>query len=179
MIKILPIPLLLLLSMGACSDTEQVEETKDISNKSEVIIDKQLPAKSNTTKEKVLKQLESIKQNKINSLNQSRSIAINGEKFSTTARPVVQGTAVYNLLMRKTGKIKGTFVVVLTKEKELPTQIKESFTVENLAQSTFRLAPKDRKVLDMMQEYKNLMQENFVRLEMEIDYSPISKQQEF
>jgi len=138
-----------------------------------------MPVLSDTKKEKILKKLKEIKNNNNKNLNQARSVSINGEKFRTTTWPVIKGSTVYNVLMKEKGKIKGTFVVVLTQGKALSDTIRESYTIKKIAKNTFKLGPNNRKILDMMQEYKSLMKESFHIVEMEVDYSPIDTNQEF
>lgn len=183
MMKKLPITMIILLSMSGCSDTPQTPETskepekKSTLKENKTSIENPMPVLSDTKKEKVLNKLELIKNNK--NLNQARSVSINGEKFRTTVWPVIKGTKVYSLLMKENGKVKGTFVVVLTEGEALSALIKESYAIKNIAKDTYKLFPKNRKISDMMQEYKRLLQENFHIVEMEVDYSPINKNTEF
>jgi len=191
MIRKLSITILLLLSMSACSDTTQKTEkskgsetlkeaeTQSVLKESKTSIENPMPVLSDTKKEKILKKLKEIKNDNNKNLNQARSVSINGEKFRTTTWPVIKGSTVYNVLMKEKGRIKGTFVVVLTEGKALSASINDSFTINKIAKNTFNLLPNNRKILDMMQEYKRLLQEGFHIVEMEVDYSPIDTNQEF
>jgi len=185
MIKKLPITILLLISLSACSDTAQTPkaqeapETQKTTKENKTSADNSLPVISDSKKENILRKLELIKNDKNKNLNQARSISINGEKFRTTVWPVIKGSTVYNVLMKEEGKLKGTFVVVLAPGKELSASIRESYTIKKIAKNTFKLLPNNRRIVDLMQEYKRLLQENFHIIEMEIDYSPIDTNQEF
>jgi len=188
MIRKLSITILLLLSMSACSDTTQKTEkpeilkeaeTQSVLKESKTSIENPMPVLSDNKKEKILKKLKDIKNDNNKNLNQVRSVSINGEKFRTTTWPVIKGSTVYNVLMKEKGRIKGTFVVVLTEGKALSASINDSFTINKIAKNTFNLLPNNRKILDMMQEYKRLLQEGFHIVEMEVDYSPIDTNQEF
>mgnify|MGYP000447424237 CR=1 FL=1 len=184
MIKNLPIALTILVSLSACSDTAQTSESKSVSKVSEEKVEKPSTIKPAVTtpiteKEKIIKQLELITKSKNETLAQKRSISINGDKFRTSAWPVIKGATVYNVLMNEQGKVKGSFVVVLAPNNELSAQVKQDYSVEKIAESTFKLLPKNIKNVDMMQTYKRLMEENFKILEMEVDYSPIKNTSEF
>jgi len=184
MIKNLPIALTILVSLSACSDTAQTSESKSVSKVSEVKVEKASTIKPTVTtpiteKEKIIKQLELITKSKNETLAQKRSISINGDKFRTSAWPVIKGATVYNVLMNEQGKVKGSFVVVLASDNELSTQVKQDYSAKKLAENTFKLIPKNIKNLDMMQAYKRLIGESFEVLEMEIDYSPIKNTSEF
>jgi hypothetical protein len=106
--------------------------------------------------------------------NKGQSKALNGVKFILTDGIVEKGAQVYNTSMNEPGVVKGSVVVVLARAGVLDkSQFK---TVTKIADKTFRLWPLKQE--DLYKNYQKLASDsNYSTVEIEVDYSPISKQQ--
>ncbi|OUS28795.1 hypothetical protein A9Q98_07155 [Thalassotalea sp. 42_200_T64] len=106
-------------------------------------------------------------------IDKPRSVTINNKKFQ--ANTIIQpGARVFNLLMGEFGRVKGSFVVT-TKDQMLADS--DNFmlaTITAIAANTYRITP--QKQTNFMEFYQQLQYDKRFRVvEMEIDYSPISK----
>ena len=115
-----------------------------------------------------LKKIENSKSTmKKNDIKIGRSVYLNNQKFKLLSAEVIKGAEVYNLSIKEMGRIKGTIVIV-TK------QLSSSMVANKIALDTYRLTPKKGQTLSAL--YKELIaDENNKTVELEIDYSPISK----
>lgn len=115
-----------------------------------------------------LKKVENAKSTmKKNDIEIGRSVYLNNQKFKLLSAKVTKGAKVYNLSIKETGRIKGTIVIV-TK------QLSSSMVANKIALDTYRLTPQKGQTLSAL--YKELIaDEKNKTVELEIDYSPISK----
>lgn len=104
----------------------------------------------------------------------NQSISLNGNKFKLVDGKFEQGAQVYNTLMKEFGTIKGSLVLVLTDEGVFDkSYFKE---VKKIADKTFRVWPTKKD--DLYLVYQDLTRNsNFSVVELEVDYTPISRQQ--
>ena len=104
----------------------------------------------------------------------NQSISLNGNKFTLVDGKLEQGAQVYNTLMNEYGTIKGSLVLVLSDEGVFNKSYFK--TVKKIAKKTFRVWPTKKD--DLYLVYQDLTRNaNFSVVELEVDYSPISKQQ--
>lgn len=104
----------------------------------------------------------------------NQSISLNGNKYKLVDGKLEQGAQVYNTLMNEYGTIKGSLVLVLSDDGIFnKSHFKE---VKKIADKTFRVWPTKKD--DLYLVYQDLKRSsNFSVVELEIDYTPVSKQQ--
>lgn len=105
-------------------------------------------------------------------------IKLNAEKFEYLGGPIKKGTPLYNLTMASTGIVKGSFVAVTKADKPLntlPIALKEQ---QKIAKSTYRIVPVKGDNLELI--YRLLLaNSNLKQVELEIDYSNLTKAETF
>lgn len=111
-----------------------------------------------------------------NSLPQSKksTVIINDATFKLISGELKKNTKVLNLNMNEYGRIKGSFVIVLAKNKFLT--ISHFDKVIKVANQTYRIWPPKEK--ELLSYYKELTaNSDYITVEMDIDYSASSKQE--
>ncbi|GLX78037.1 hypothetical protein tinsulaeT_13770 [Thalassotalea insulae] len=98
-----------------------------------------------------------------------KSLTINNERLRVTDAKLLKGTQVYNKMIRQTGTVKGTIVIVTTELDKYQSQLK-SLPVSEIAKQTYRI---DATSLDNLNEfYRELLAMDWIKqVELEIDYS--------
>lgn len=162
--KILVVGFLLSTLVVSCS---QSKHEKISENKSS---DEKVLKSDNETyigKSKDIK-IENVERSKL--LGQ-RTISFNGEKYLFDGEKLRKGSQVRNIHMSEQGRIKGTFVIVVKAGEILNLPFKSK---TKIAKDTFRLIPAQDD--DLMTAYKQLLADkNLIRVELEVDYSPVNK----
>jgi hypothetical protein len=175
---------LIMVSLTACSDTQENKEK----NAEEQKIEKKSPLtehklvkvinkenQSTLVKEKVIesegadlgvKVFERLKA-------KNNNILLNKQKFELLSDKLIKGAKVFNLVLSEPGIVKGTFVVISNNTEKL-TNLVGTVRVDEIEKNTYRLTPKED--VDFLQYYKSLLgQKQFQTVEVEIDYSGISR----
>lgn len=161
--------------ISACNAT--TEKFDDINtNQSDDINTVQTLIKSDTTVENKQKELSKKIPTNLQKLPIKNTVVLNGIKFKLLGKELKGGTRVLNLNMNEYGKIKGSFVIVLNKNVKID---KSKFgKAEMIAASTFRIWP--LKTIDFVTFYNELLDNsNYSTVEVDIDYTPISKKATF
>lgn len=106
----------------------------------------------------------------------SQTISINDTKFKLVGDKFAQGEQVYNTVMNEYGTIKGSLVLVLSDKGVFN---KSHFKkVNKIADKTYRVWPAEKD--DFHFFYQKLTNNsNFSVVELEVDYTPISKRQTY
>lgn len=90
----------------------------------------------------------------------------NGRQFTASMGQLVKGVAVYDTQMSVFGRLKGSLVLVTLSPL---SAFSSGFSIEKIAENTYRLTPLDRHVL-LLDVLKRL--QAFGQVELEVDYSP-------
>jgi hypothetical protein len=181
--------LILIGSLSACSGDQEIKvsETSKQAAESNVKkqcnnIDEEVQAKSIKQKRNVALKQKAILGSKakplaldfeIHTKRKNNYVVINKEKFKLLSATLVKGAKVFNLLMSQYGLVKGSFVVIINNSGSL-SSFSHTKIVNKIADSTYRLTPESD--VDLQEYYHSLLNsESFKRVEMEIDYSGVTR----
>ncbi|RTR35010.1 hypothetical protein [Shewanella atlantica] len=104
------------------------------------------------------------------------SYRLNDMKFTSNADVLIKGSPVSSLIMSEGGVLKGSFVIITTKEAG---QLSSDYRVNKIAKNTYRLTPLKAQA-NLYALYLNLLNnDNFSRVEIEIDYSPLDNTEKY
>ncbi|XQW84810.1 hypothetical protein ACOYR1_17030 [Thalassotalea piscium] len=159
---------LTLLVLVGCNDTT---EHLDTSQKVEKL---NVDEPQNKAVESKIKQVNKSDTELLSSKINKKTIRLNGSKFSLLDGRLQKGTRVLNHGINEFGTVKGSIVVTLKNNRDIAG--KHFSKVEQIAVNTLRVWPLESdKLLSFYQSLSKNSDYNHV--ELEIDYSPISKRQ--
>jgi hypothetical protein len=172
--KVILITSLLILSLTSCTNEKNNEEQPTSKKKPEQLLSNQKDVstpeeKSDITPEPINELDQKLKQreNIIKNLKKNNVVTINGDKFLLTSGSITPGAIVFNLLMKESGTVKGSIVVVTQAELKI-----KGTAIHRIADNTYRLTPSSN---ELASTYKKLTKNaQYKHVELEIDYSPIT-----
>lgn len=104
------------------------------------------------------------------------SYRLNDMKFTSKADVLMKGSPVSSPIMSEDGVLKGSFVIITTKETG---QLSSDYRVNKIAKNTYRLTPLQAQA-NLYVLYLNLLKNaDFSRVEIEMDFSRPSDVQSY
>ncbi|GAB3000602.1 hypothetical protein [Psychrosphaera aestuarii] len=103
------------------------------------------------------------------------TLLINNTTLVAQALPVVKGVALFDRSVNQTAIATGNIIVV-TKPNTPILGWENNYDISELAENTYSLTPKSPS--DLVLNYKQLKKDpNVTTIELELDYTPVSKQE--
>jgi len=110
------------------------------------------------------------------SSNKAQVYGINQAKFTAKSTHFYRGERIYNLAINQSAKITGNLVIVLEKSSKISDEIKNLGEISQIAADTYRVKlPEKTNVLSIYQHVSKMPTVKIT--EMELDYTPRSKQE--
>lgn len=154
-----------LFALGCNTPDKKAEESSKNIVEKDIKKDKLIKQETSSDSPISLAKKELLKQKR-------SSITINNTKFKLVDHKFETGSQIYNLAMNEFGVVKGSFVLVVISESNFD---KDRFLkVVKIADDTFRVWPKNGVTLSSA--YQKLTEDkNYSTVEVDIDYTPVSK----